>query len=114
MAEHKSKIKKIFSERTCKSEIAEGLFSCPFPRKNGGSCRVSQKYRSLKIHCKKISMASHRDNLDNHGSIPFTGSLNLDGSCLVIPFVGDVIDEHTSCCAAAKVSLKRYSGRMLK
>ena len=141
MAGNKSKINKVASElypvRTSKSEIAEGLFLCPSPRKDGDSCRVSQNYRSLKVHCKNIHdeeislkcninncdwfcspsircLTSHRDNFDNHGSIPFKGSLNLDGTCLVIPFVGEFIDEHTSCCAAAKVSLKRYSGRMLK
>ena len=45
----------IYQVRTRKLEIAEGLFSCPFLSKRGAPCRVSQKYRSLKNHCKRFS-----------------------------------------------------------
>ena len=141
MAAIKSKTNKVASDiypvRTRKSEIAEGLFSCPFPRKNGGPCNVSQKYRSMKIHCKNMHdedialkciignckwscspsircLTSHRDNHDNHGIITLNGCENLDGTCLVVPFKGDFIDEHSPACFEAKVSLKRYSGKILK
>ena len=132
----------IYQVRTRKLEIAEGLFSCPFLSKRGTLCRVSQKYRSLKIHCKNIHdeeialkciignckwscsqsircLTGHRDNLDNHGSIPYNGCENLDGTCLVVPFVltdfpGEFIDGHSAACVEAKLSLKRFSGKMLK
>jgi hypothetical protein len=141
MAVIKSKTNKVASDiypvRTRKSELAEGLFSCPFPRKNGGPCNVSQKYRSMRIHGKNMHgedislkciignckwscspsircLTSHRDNHDNHGILTFNGLENLDGTCLVVPFDGDFIDEHTPACSEAKVALKRYSGKMLK
>ena len=132
----------IYQVRTRKLEIAEGLFSCPFLSKRGAPCRVSQKYRSLKNHCKNMHdeeialkciignckwscslsircLTSHRDNLDNHGSVPLNGCENLDGTCLVVPFVltdfpGDFIDEHSAACVESKLSLKRFSGKMLK
>ena len=141
MAVIKSKTDKVASDlypvRTRKNELAEGLFSCPFPRKNGGPCNVSQKYRSMRIHCKNMHgedislkcmvnncewycspsvrcLTSHRDNHENHGILTFNGLENLDGTCLVVPFDGDFIDEHTPACSEAKVALKRYSGKMLK
>ena len=116
----------IYPVRTRKIEIAEGLFSCPFLSKRGTLCRVSQKYRSLKIHCKNIHdedialkciienckwscspsircLTGHRDNLDNHGNIPYNGCENLDETCVVVPFVltdfpGDFIDGHSAAC----------------
>ena len=132
----------IYQVRTRKLEIAEGLFSCPFLSKIGSFCRVSQKYRSLKIHCKNIHdedialkciienckwscspsircLTGHRDNLDNHGNIPYNGCENLDETCVVVPFVltdfpGDFIDGHSAACVDSKLSLKRFSGKMLK
>jgi hypothetical protein len=132
----------IYQVRTRKLEIAEGLFSCPFLSKRGAPCRVSQKYRSLKNHCKNMHeeeialkctigdckwacslsircLTSHRDNLDNHSSVPYNGGENLDGTCLVVPFVledfpGEFIDGHSAQCVEAKISLKRFSGKMLK
>jgi hypothetical protein len=61
-------------------------------------------------------LTGHRDNLDIHGSIPHNGCENLDGTCLVVPFVltdfpGEFIDGHSAACVEAKLSLKRFSGK---
>ena len=130
----------LFPVRSRKNELAEALFSCPFPRKNGGPCKVSQKYRSIRIHCKNMHgsdvslrciigncrwscspsircLTSHRDNPENHGILTLNGCEDLDGTCTVVEFEGDehtAVGEHTAACAVAKYELKKYSGKMLK
>ena len=116
----------LYKVRTRKLEIAEGLFLCPFLSKRGTSCRVSQKFRSLKSHCKNMHqgeialkctiddcgwacslsircLTSHRNNLEKHGSVPYNGGENLDGTCLVVPynsavFPGEPVAAHSSVC----------------
>ena len=130
----------LFPVRDRKNEMSEALFSCPFPRKNGNHCMVSQKYRSMKIHCKNMHggdislrcnlgncrwkcnvslrcLTSHRDNPENHGILTLNGCEDLDGTCIIVPFEGDehtTVGEHTAACAVAKYELKKYSGKMLK
>ena len=136
-------VRDLYKVRSRKLEIAEGLFLCPFITNRGTSCRVAQKFRSLKTHCENMHkgkialkcaidncgwscihsircLTSHRDNLENHGNVPYNGGENLDGNCVVIPFVladipGELVDnEHFPQCVEAKIALKRFSGKMLK
>ena len=136
-------VRDLYKVRSRKLEIAEGLFLCPFISKRGTSCRVAQKFRSLKTHCENMHqgkialkcsiddcgwsclhsircLTSHRDNHENHGNVPYNGGENLDGTCVVIPFVladfpGELVDnEHYPQCVEARIALKRFSGKMLK
>jgi hypothetical protein len=135
-------VKGLYKVRSRKAEIAEGLFLCPFMTKRGTSCQVAQKFRSLKLHCdkmhnKKIALkctidncgwscvhsirclTSHRDNLENHGKLPYKGDFNLDDTCVVVPFVledfsGELVDGHFPECVETKKALIRYTGKVKK
>ena len=120
--------------RDRKLEIAEGLFLCPF-QKGGERCQVARKFRSLKAHCENMHggkialkcvvgdcgwscvhsircLTSHRDNLEIHGELLYTGVDNLDGTCVAVRFHGG--GEHFPQCLEAKRSLKRYTQKMKK
>ena len=120
--------------RDRKLEISEGLFLCPF-QKGGERCQVAQKFRNLKAHCENMHggkialkcvvgdcgwscvhsircLTSHRDNLEIHGELLYTGVDNLDGTCVAVRFHGG--GEHFPQCLEAKRSLKRYTQKMKK
>ena len=130
----------LFPVRDRKSELSESKFSCPFPKNNGEKCKVSQKFRNLKNHCRHMHgseisircmlqqcrwrchislrcLTSHRDNLENHGVLTLSGCEDLDSTCMIVPYVKEdhgKLSEHTAECAVAKYALKRYSGKILK
>ena len=104
--------------RDRKLEISEGLFLCPF-QKGGERCQVARKFRSLKAHCENMHggkialkcvvgdcgwlcihsiryLTSHRDNLEIHGELLYTGVDNLDGTCVAVRFHGG--GEHFPQC----------------
>ena len=130
----------LFPVRDRKNEISESKFSCPFPKKNGKRCKVSQKFRSMKIHCRHMHgseislrcmlqqcrwkchvslrcLTSHRDNPENHGVLTLSGCEDLDSTCMIVPYVKEDhtdLSEHTAGCAAAKYALKKVFGQNTK
>ena len=133
-------IKCLFPVRDRRSELSESKFSCPFLKKNGKECKVLQKFRNLKDHCRHMHgceisircmvqqcrwkchvslrcLTSHRDNLDNHGALTVGGCEDLDATCKIVPYVEEdhgTLNEHTAACAVAKLELKKYTGKVLK
>ena len=120
--------------RDRKLDLSEGLFLCPF-QKGAERCQVAQKFRNLKAHCENMHggkialkcvvgdcgwscvhsircLTSHRDNLEIHGELLYTGVDNLDGTCVAVRFHGG--GEHFPQCLEAKRSLKRYTQKMKK
>ena len=118
----------LFPVRDRKNEISESKFSCPFPKKNGKRCKVSQKFRSMKNHCRHMHgseisircmlqqcrwkchislrcLTSHRDNPENHGVLTLNGCEDLDSTSMIVPYQKEdhtTIDEHTAPCVLAK------------